>query len=115
MSDMEHDSLLDRRCHTAPRLELLTLTRTADCLQAVMANGLSASGSPDPTTAHAAPQSYGRGQFGSGVSRQYRGSHSLELPPYTSIGPPSHGGADMRSTSIDTAMELTRVRSAACQ
>ncbi len=78
-----------------------------------MANGLSASGSPDPMAPHAAPQSYGRGQFGGGSNQPYRGSHSLELPPYTSIAPPSsHGGADMRSTSIDTAMELTRVRSA---
>ena len=79
-------------------------------LQAVMANGFGAN--PNPILPEAPPQSYGRGHFGSGsASQHHRGSHSLELPPYTSIGPSSRG-ADMRSSSIDTAMELTRVRSA---
>ena len=83
----------------------------------------SASSSPDVTIADspAIQHSYRQGQhFGGGGGgrgpHQHRGSHSLDLPPYASVGPSagnSHG-VDLRSSSMDTAMELTRVRAGNC-
>ena len=83
-----------------------------------MGGGGSTSTSGSPSQAAPANQVYSRGQSGGShlqpqqqQRQQQHGSNSLDLSQYIAATAAMGPGGDMRSSSLESTMELTRVRS----